>query len=218
VKSQFELWGGVELKLPLQAMQRIAALLLWAGLLIQIPIVSAQEAPEQEIPLDAQPSVGETLRSAEQVYSFEDSAAAPPVSGPSTWIVVRAILILALSAAAIYGIVFFLKKASKKTVSGDPFLKLLASAHLGSNRYAHIVSVGNKAWLLGSSDGGVNLIGEIDDKDLINSMLLEESKRSAEAPGKLDFGSLLRRFGLPSETRLPGADEIRKRRERLKGM
>jgi flagellar protein FliO/FliZ len=200
-------------------MLRVAALLLWAGFLTQIQTISAQEVSDQETAVQEQSSVLESLRSAEQVYSFDEGTVpAAPVAGPSTWTVVRMILILALTAVAIYGIVYFFKRASKKSVSKDPFLKILASAHLGSNRYAHIVSVGGKAWLLGSSDGGVNLIGEIDDKDVINSMLLEESRKSAEAPGRLDFGSLLRRFGLPSETRVPSADEIRKRRERLKGM
>jgi flagellar protein FliO/FliZ len=128
------------------------------------------------------------------------------------------VLILALAAAAIYGIVFFIKRSSKKTADSDPFLKILASVHLGSNRYAHVVAVGSKAWLLGSSDGGVNLVGEIDDKDVINAMLLESSKRSAEAAaGRFpDFMSIMRRFGVSSETRAPDADDIRKRRERIK--
>ncbi len=163
--------------------------------------------------------VEDPLRIAEQELILEDDAA--PVSAvaePSVWAVVRMLLILALAAAAIYGIVFFIKKSSKQNVTKDPFLKVIAAAHLGSNRYAHVVAVGSKAWLLGSSDGGVNLIGEIDDKDLINAMLLEDSKKDVEAGGKLDFLSLLRRMGLPSENRAPAAENIRKRRERLKGL
>jgi flagellar protein FliO/FliZ len=130
------------------------------------------------------------------------------------------VLVLALAAAAIYGVVFFIKRSSKQTVENDPFLKILASVHLGSNRYAHVVAVGSKAWLLGSSDGGVNLVGEIDDKDVINAMLLESSKRSAEnASGRFpDFLSMIRRFGVSTETSSPSADDIRKRRERIKGL
>jgi flagellar protein FliO/FliZ len=128
------------------------------------------------------------------------------------------VLILVLAAAAIYGVVFFIKRTSKQTTEDDPFLKILASVHLGSNRFAHVVAVGSKAWLLGSSDGGVNLVGEIDDKDIISAMLLEASRRSAEnATGRFpDFMSLLRKFGVSAETRTPSADDIRKRRERIK--
>ncbi len=181
-----------------------------AWLFFQTQAISAQEAP---------PVAEDPLRIAEQELTLEDDAApVSAVAGPSVWTIVRMVLTLALAAAAIYGIVFFIKKSSKQNVTKDPFLKVIAAAHLGSNRYAHIVAVGSKAWLLGSSDGGVNLIGEIDDKDLINAMLLEDSKKEAETGGKLDFLSLLRRMGLPSENRAPAAENIRKRRERLKGL
>jgi flagellar protein FliO/FliZ len=141
-------------------------------------------------------------------------------TGSSIWVMIRMVLVLALAAAAVYGVVFFIKRASKPAVASDPFLKILANVSLGSNRYAHIVSVGGKAWLLGSSDGGVNLIGEIDDRDVINAMLLEDSRKSADSQtGRFsDFVSMLRRFGAQTESRAAKADDIRKRRERLKGL
>jgi flagellar protein FliO/FliZ len=195
--------------------------LFGVGLFILSPIIHAQDDPLQE---------GESLvqaqerdpRAWERNFSFDDEgAAAPDVTGTgaSTWTVVRMVLTLALAAAAIYGVVFFIKRSSKKTVYDDPFLKILASAALGQSRYVHIVAVGSKAWLLGSSDGGVNLIGEIEDKDVLNAMLLEDSKKSGEIPGRFpDFLSVLRSLGVRLDARAPGADEIRKRRERLKGL
>jgi flagellar protein FliO/FliZ len=190
-----------------------ALLLVGAWLFIQVSLISSQEVP---------PPAEDPYRSAEQSYIIQDTAGdTAPVTGPTIWTVVRMVITLALVAAAVYGIVFLIKRFAikKQAGSSDPFLKILATAHLGLNRYAHVVSVGSKAWLLGSSDGGVNLIGEVDDKDLINAMLLEDSNKAAEAQDKLpDFKSLLRRLGLPVETRFPPADEIRKRRERLKGM
>ncbi|MDR0444447.1 MAG: flagellar biosynthetic protein FliO [Treponema sp.] len=192
-------------------MPTLALLFLGAGFLALIPKISAQEAPAEN-----------PLRVAEQSFVFDDTAAGLETVGSSSsiWTVVRMVLTLALAAAAVYGVVFMIKKSAKRTDVKDPFLKILASAHLGSNRYAHVVSVGSKAWLLGSSDGGVNLIGEIDDNDILNAMLLEDSRKSAEtAGGRLtDFISMLRRQGAPAESGAPGADEIRKRRERLKGL
>jgi flagellar protein FliO/FliZ len=163
------------------------------------------------------------LRAAELAFTFGDSATdITPIAGPSVWTVVRMILVLALVAAAIYGIVFLFKRASKRSPESDPFLKVLASTHLGLNRYAQIISVGSKAWLVGTSEGGVSLISEIDDKEIIDAMMLEDSNKTAvAATGKLaDFSSLLRRLGLKTEnqTKIPTADDIRKRRERLKGL
>jgi len=194
------------------------------GLFTQISIIFAQESEisQQDVSQEQiQPEV-DRLREAEQAFTFSSDATVDvPAAGSSVWAIVRMLLMLALVAVAIYGIVFFLKKKnSAQNTEKDPFLKVLANSHLGNNRYAHIISVGKKAWLLGSSDGGVNLIGEIDDKELIDTMLLEDSQKTAEAPtGKFpDFMSLLRKLGVQSANSNPNADELRKRRERLKGM
>jgi len=214
--------------LPEYAFLRKAVLLLTAGLLIQIPIsIFAQDSAQADpYALEQSLVIEDPLREAELALTFDESSAGGTTgAGPTIWDFVRMVLVLALAAAAIYGIVFFLKRSSKKTAVSDPFLKILANAHLGSNRYVHVVSVGNKTWLLGSSDGGVNLIGEVDDKDVINAMLLEDSKKIASEPGRLpDFLSILRRFGTPAgsssvNTRnTANTDEIRKRRERLGGL
>ena len=188
------------------------------GLLVQIPIFSQEVTGEsaEEAPV----TVDDPYRAAERNIIFGSEPALPAQkSGASIWVVIRMILVLALAAAAIYGIVFFIKKSSKQNIANDPFLKILASSHLGCNRYVHIASVGSKAWLLGASEGGVNLISEIEDKEIIDAMLLEDSKKSAETQSRFpDFLSILRRLGTPAQAGSSGIDEIRKRRERLKGL
>jgi flagellar protein FliO/FliZ len=151
---------------------------------------------------------------------------APPpgtvsVQGPaSVFVVIRMILVLVLVAAAIYGVVWFFKKANRRTDPKDPNLRVLSTVHLGLNRYVHIVFVGSKAYLVGAADGGVSLITEIEDKDLINSMLLAESQKSSASGsgGFQDFKAILRRFGIQSEGKVPTPDTIKRRRERLKGL
>jgi len=196
-----------------------ALLFFAAGLLIQIPTVSAQDEGENAVSEQTRdPRAGEWDISLNN-NDGEDGSPAETTTGPSIWPIVRMVLVLALAAAAVYGVVFFIKRSSKKSDAADPFLKVLANAHLGSNRYAHIVAVGDKAWLLGSSDGGVNLIGEIDDKDVINAMLLEDSSKVERNQNRLpDFFAMIRRFGAKAEKSVPSVDDIRKRRERLKGL
>jgi len=194
------------------------------GLLVQIPIFSQEVV--QDTVNDDTVIVGDTTvvedphRVAEQAMTFGNESVLPVQrSGASIWAVIRMILVLALAAAAIYGIVYFIKRSSKQTTANDPFLKILASSHIGFNRYVHIASVGSKAWLLGASEGGVNLISEIEDKEIIDALLLEDSKKSTETQNRFpDFLSILRRLGTPGQTRSISVDEIRKRRERLKGL
>ena len=200
-----------------------ALLVLGAGLFIQIPYISAQEVSQDETAPEEQAQARDPRAGERELFldgnNAENASPSEIIAGPSIWTFVRMVLVLALAAAAVYGVVFFIKRTSKKKDTEDPFLKVLANAHLGSNRYAHIVSVGDKAWLLGSSDGGVNLIGEIDDKDVINAMLLEDSTEGERSQSRFpDFLGMIRRFGAQAERNAPSADDIRRRRERLKGL
>jgi len=144
-----------------------------------------------------------------------DNATASP---SSLGAIVRTVLALILVAAAIYGVVFLLKKIARPPSTKDQFLKVLSSAHLGSNRFVHVVALGGKAWLVGASDGGVRLISELEDQETVDALLLEDSRRQANTalPRALDFKALMRRFGNAGE--LPpnvSLDSIRKKRERL---
>jgi len=162
-----------------------------------------------------------------QIGDAPNGAAARTQGGITFWTVFRLVLVLGLSVAAIYGITYWLKKIARPAELRDPYLRVLASTHLGSNRYVHIVAVGTKAWLIGSSDGSVQPIAEITDQETLDAMFLDESKKLSET-GKTtnDFKSILRRFfpQANSEPQSPqstidfNAERLRKQRERLRGL
>jgi len=168
------------------------------------------------------------------VFGSPDAVTIPATPGVSIFGIFRVILTLAVLAAAIYGLIYFLKfrRASREKEGQDPFLKILASVPLGASRGVHVISVGPQAWLVGSAESGVNLISEISDKDTINAMLLEDSKRIAMPSidgttpiggggmGRpmLDFKAILGKLGISTKNENSGPDQIRKRRERLKGL
>lgn len=155
------------------------------------------------------------------VLADESSSQTPDPSSVSTFFVIlRLVMVLALASAAIYGLVFFLKKFSRGQEQKGPFLKILAGLSLGANRFIHVVSVGEKAWLVGSADGGVSLLAEINDKETLDAMLLEESRRSAENAKSSGFAALMRHTGKPAPHvgEPPKAENVRKSRERLKGL
>jgi flagellar protein FliO/FliZ len=149
-----------------------------------------------------------------------DTAVVSPAGVSSFFVILRLILVLVLVAVAIYGIVFFLKRLSRNPVQRDPFLKVLASAPLGVNRFVHVVNVGTSAWLVGATDSSVSFIAEIKDKETVDAMLLEESRRDVETAKASGFANLLRRVVGSAEpnTATPKAENVRKNRERLRGL
>lgn len=178
---------------------------------------------------DETQSVSEGLsasQAAEQAIPIEEEGVLAPEQGPaSVFMILRMVLVLALVAAAIYGVVFFLKRLSRPPQQRDPHLRILAGAHLGSNRFVHVVSVGSRAWLVGDGENGVSLIAELEEQELIHAMLLEDSRKSAEARPSRDFSRILARFGWGGKKEQPvsggdnlHAENLRKRRERLKDL
>ena len=156
---------------------------------------------------------------------LSETAPAPlPNGGSSVFVMLRMVLVLALAALAIYGVVFFIKRLARPRENIDPHLKVLARAPLSSESFVAVVSLGAKAWLVGGGSGGVNLISEVDDTESLETMLLEDAGRSADAGTRrlFDFGSLLKRPGADRSAKKDPigsslAESLRKQRERLGG-
>jgi flagellar protein FliO/FliZ len=134
----------------------------------------------------------------------------------------RVILVLGLVAAAIYGLVFFLKKQSGSRVEADPYLKVLARTAVTPKAAAVVISVGDKAWLAGVTDEQVSLITEITDQEVVDAMLLDAANREiAVRSRRLDFRVLLAKFSggfarsRPDTAPPPAASAIRAQADRL---
>jgi flagellar protein FliO/FliZ len=245
--------GGEKLK---RINSALAVLCTAAILFVSISRLSAQEqdppslgetggvlSSETTAPETAAPGTGpgseaggSTARSAEaEIVLGETLPAAAPAGGGTTgsrlFAIIRMVLVLALAAAAVYGVVFFLRRSARPQNERNSRLKILTSAHLGSNRYVYVVGVGSRAWLIGAGEGGVSPISEITDQEAIDAMILEESKRGAELAASrfADFRAMLARFtgrssfGTTDDARGPNASPfsartLRKQRERLKGL
>jgi flagellar protein FliO/FliZ len=232
--------GGEKLK-PFRFAAGLTLCLVFTGALLHAQVPDSRDSGESsgvQITPDAQELEGaESLRPLPD--TSPDGAANPPsrpdenlllldeelpplpaTGGASTFFpVFRMVLTLALAVAAVYGLVYFFRRLSRPQSVQDNFLKVLSSVHLGSNRYVHVVSLGSRAYLVGAGDSGINLIAEIEDRETIDAMLLEESKRASESGRPLDFKKLLGRFsGQAPVSEIPGADSIKKRRERFRGL
>jgi flagellar protein FliO/FliZ len=197
-----------------------AVLFITAGLFIgNLNILSAQtpEPVDSVLPVEAVPAAEPNPESLILFNGQEEGEAVSMPGALSGFAALRVVLVLALSAAAIYGVVFFFKRLSKPPEQANPYLKVLARAPLSSNGAVAVVAVGTRAWLVGSGDGGVALIAELEDQETVDAMLLDHSRRGPAngGGGALNFSALLRRLGGGNNDKRFGAGDIRKRRERL---
>jgi len=147
-----------------------------------------------------------------------DASDQPAPRRPSAFLaILRMVLVLALVAALIYFVIYLLRRLGKPQAEQNPHLKILASTHLGSGRYIHAVAVGKNAYLVGSSEGGVNHIADLNDQEAVDAMALDASQKSAEAPVFFDFQSLLKKFsGGISGKEQDRLENMRRRREKFR--
>ncbi|MDR2537983.1 MAG: flagellar biosynthetic protein FliO [Treponema sp.] len=193
---------------------------------INVSVASSQDASQELVSPVSDGAQGAAMRNQEaerQLLIGEEAADSTIVAEPaSVFTLLRILLVLALAAAAIYGLVFFLKRLSRPPQQKNPYLKVLARAPLNASSMVAVVSVGTRAWLVGAAEHSVSLLAEINDQELIDTMLLDESQKNAETGTNkfADFGAILRRArGAGPQTSVFSdlkAENVRKRRERLK--
>jgi flagellar protein FliO/FliZ len=145
------------------------------------------------------------------------------IQAPSTSIfpyILRMIIVLAFVIAAIYGLYALIKRSSRPRNEEDSYIKILAISPLAAGKTLHIVSVGERAWLLASADTAVSVVSEIEDRELIDALTLRVAASPTAA--REDFVSSLRRL-LTKGSRTGGSvpdsvDFLVKQRDRLKKM
>ena len=90
---------------------------------------------------------------------------------------IKVIVFLILVVAAIYAIMWFFKRKGKLSKSDDDYLRRVSTLPLGPGKSVEVVTLLDKGYLIGVTDGSINLISEITDTELIQAMNLDFDKR-----------------------------------------
>ena len=94
----------------------------------------------------------------------------------AVWPFIKMFLILAVLVAAIYGVIYFIKRNVNKTVDEDQYLRRVAFLNLAPGKSVEVITLLEHAYIVGVSDAGINLISEVDDKELVEAMNLNSDK------------------------------------------
>jgi flagellar protein FliO/FliZ len=173
---------------------------------------SGQSAPAAQSPVpESQIPLGQSGPAA--------PGAAPQRSagGVSTWDFVRMLIILAVIVLLIYLLFWLLRKGAGRKVQENDLIKVLGSRTLASNRALHVVEVGSSVYLVGSSEGGVELISEITDKESLDTVRLQAAEEKPAT--RRNFQSVLSEIFRPAKKPYSvgeGIGFLRGQRDRLK--
>lgn len=132
-----------------------------------------------------------------------------PVSSVSGfWVFVRMIFVLLIIVGIIYFIFRLLKKSAEPGKDEDPFLRKVSSITLSPGKSVQVVTLLDKAYILGVADDSINLIDQVNDIELINAMNLYADKTSENIKPK-NFQEILTLF-MPNGNNLNQKSENKK--------
>ena len=157
---------------------------------------SQSSSVESSVLDESQILLGETNLESQITFSDDESN----LEKSSVWLFVRMILVLILVIVAIYALMKFFKKKSTEVKSSDDFLRSVSSLSFGPGKSVEIVTLIDKAYVLGVTEKSINLIAEIDDKELIESLNLNHDKKS-NVSKPINFAEVLDMFVNPKNKR-----------------
>ena len=116
-------------------------------------------------------------------------------SGSNTFLVfLRMIIVLAIIIAIIWIIFKLLQKSTGRgSSSEDKFLRKVSSITVSPGKTVQVVTLVDRAFLIGVADNSVNLLCEIDDPELISAMNLYADKNGGSSKPK-NFSEVLEIF------------------------
>lgn len=184
----------------------------------------AQNATTQESSIVVKDSeVSDIDESSILLNSSENQITQDSASGFSTfWLFFRMILILGIVVVCIYAVFWFMKKSVKgESDEDEPFLRKVSSVSLAPGKSVQIVTLVDKGFIVGVSEDSVNLISEINDKELIDAMnLYSDKKKQTQKPRS--FADVLEIFmprkkdtNIYDDSSKKFADMLNKQRDRL---
>ena len=109
----------------------------------------------------------------------EGTAAVNTYKGPSTvGMFVRMIVVLIIVVGLIYGVLWFIKKKTNVVKTDDEYLRRAAYINIAPGKTVEVITLIDKAYLIGVTEDNITLLGEIHDDELIKAMNLTADKKN----------------------------------------
>ena len=138
---------------------------------------SAVNQPEQTSDKSAESFLSVSEEGSDSEWNWNSQNVSQNQAYTSSFVLfLKMVFALLVVLVLVYFVLRILRHGSKIAKSDDPFLRHVSHLQLASNRSVDVVTLLDHAYLLGISDNSVNLIGQVDDKELVNSMNLYADK------------------------------------------
>lgn len=115
------------------------------------------------------------------------------------WLFVRMVFVLAIVIVLIYGALWFIKNKTNAVKTDDEFLRRAAYISIAPGKTIEVITLIDKAYVIGVTEDGITLLGELDSKSdeqtkqMINAMNLRaDQTQNTKRP--LNFNDVMNLF------------------------
>ena len=109
----------------------------------------------------------------------DNTASSQNYKGPSTVAMfVRMILVLIIVVALIYGTLWFIRKKTNVVKTDDEYLRRAAWINIAPGKTVEVITLIDKAYLIGVTEDSITMLGEIQDEELIKAMNITADKKN----------------------------------------
>ena len=122
---------------------------------------------------DVQGSVNNSLTE-ESILLTDDVSASQDSATAYKGMIVALIIVVGL----IYGALWFVKKKTNIVKTDDEYLRRAAYINIAPRKTIEVITLIDKAYLIGVTEDNITMLGEIDDKELISAMNLSADKKN----------------------------------------
>ena len=95
-----------------------------------------------------------------------------------TFVFLKMILVLIIVVGLIFFVFFFIKKKTNIVKSDDDFLRRAAYINIAPGKTVEVITLIDKAYLIGVTEDNITLLGEIKDEELIKAMNITADKKN----------------------------------------
>jgi len=135
-------------------------------------------------------------------------------------LIAKTVFSLLIITGLIYFILRFFLKNQRWIPKQQGFIQIIATQYLAPNKYIQLIEIGNKLLVIGVSDQSINLLTEIGDKEVIDSIKIQASRQEEKV--SLPFLQHLKEKLRGQGINYTGSEEklkfLSKQRERLKNL
>lgn len=106
---------------------------------------------------------------------------------------IRMIVVLIIVVVLIYGVFWFIKRKTNIVKTDDDYLRRAAYINIAPGKTIEVITLIDKAYLIGVTEDNISLLGEIQDEELIKAMNLSHDKK-ANTKKPANFSEVLDMF------------------------